>query len=179
MKLNDCVLPFQRVKGNDDTSFIGGAILPYVSKRNMIDNLLLVGFPFLVISFVSLLLYIGSYTAALLHVYNILSMPVDTIDFLLQWMPATSLGFALLFLIPAAPSIIFPLINSRTMRSIQTDLTTTIRGICENLEIAEFKRHHIWQDTHIPKHVSQNIAEAVKMMPSCEHKELIERLGRP
>jgi hypothetical protein len=179
LERNDCILSFQRVGDDENGDFIGGAILPYFSKRKAIGNLLLLGLPFLFISFGSILLWVGSYVAAVLHVLGILSMPVDSIDFLLQWMPIATLGFAVLFLIPASPSLIVPFAYRKNANSIQSDLTNVIGGFCESLDVAEFKRHNIWQDIRIPKHVTESLERAVNSMPSPEYQNLIQSLGRP
>jgi len=179
LERNDCILSFQRVGKNENGDFIGGAILPYFSKRKIIGNLLLLGLPFLFISSGSILLWVGSYVAAVLHAFGILSMPVTFIDFLLQWMPIATLGFAVLFLVPAAPSIIVPFAYRKNAKNIQADLTNVIGGLCKSLDVAEFKRHNIWQDIRIPKHVTQKLELAVNSMPSPEYQNLIQSLGRP
>ncbi len=179
LERDDCIISFQKVDGGEDGGFIGGAILPYLSKRKIIGTLLLLGLPFLFISLGSILLWIGSYVAAVLHAFGIHTMHVDSIDFLLQWMPIATLSFAALFLIPAAPSLIVPFAYRKKANSIQSDLTNVVGGFCKSLDVAEFKRHNIWQDIRIPTHVTENLQRAVNSMSSSEYQNLIQSLGRP
>ena len=171
---NDCGLIYQNCQIEDGSSFIGGSILPFLSKRKLLGRLAVPTFLLavaLLIVMIFLVMVLISASAA--HLFGDLEMALNIGQ---NYQPLIQIFLILLtpFLFFALIFILFERKNQRILDEMKGDVKSILKEVFSDYEIHDVETTYSIKSKKIPDRISILVNHFSENIPDITHEQLRE-----